>query len=176
MSSFAVGPEKLTVVTSEPLDKNLVADIAANLGEITLYAAGSLSMTPPNKMGRQRAAQHKQAVDPTLTLPRKLGKTRAASFCAESKSVLVSTTTLECYIPLSRVARWPSHQLYPTVRSPSQHSLPRDWKTRRDGASGRVGESFALALRFSTVICSQPWETLPGASSIFCWPSSSSLP
>jgi sigma-B regulation protein RsbU (phosphoserine phosphatase) len=28
-------------VTSEPLDKNLVADIAANLGEITLYSAGT---------------------------------------------------------------------------------------------------------------------------------------
>jgi phosphoserine phosphatase RsbU/P len=39
-SVFAVGPEKLTVVTGEPLDKDLVADIAANLGEITLYAAG----------------------------------------------------------------------------------------------------------------------------------------
>jgi sigma-B regulation protein RsbU (phosphoserine phosphatase) len=35
-----VGPEKLTVVTSEPLDQNLMANIAANLGEITLYAAG----------------------------------------------------------------------------------------------------------------------------------------
>jgi len=39
-SVLAVGGEKLTVVTSEPLDKSLVADIAANLGEITLYAAG----------------------------------------------------------------------------------------------------------------------------------------
>jgi sigma-B regulation protein RsbU (phosphoserine phosphatase) len=39
-SSFMVGPERLTVVTSEPLDQNLMADIAANLGEITLYAAG----------------------------------------------------------------------------------------------------------------------------------------
>jgi len=39
-SRFDVGPEKLTVVTTEPLDKSLVADIAANLGEITLYAAG----------------------------------------------------------------------------------------------------------------------------------------
>jgi phosphoserine phosphatase RsbU/P len=39
-SRFDVGPEKLTVVTTEPLDKNLVADIAANLGEITFYAAG----------------------------------------------------------------------------------------------------------------------------------------
>jgi sigma-B regulation protein RsbU (phosphoserine phosphatase) len=39
-SVFLVGPERLTVVSSEPLDKKLVADIAANLGEITLYAAG----------------------------------------------------------------------------------------------------------------------------------------
>jgi sigma-B regulation protein RsbU (phosphoserine phosphatase) len=39
-SAFMVGTEKLTVVISEPLDQNLVADIAANLGEITLYAAG----------------------------------------------------------------------------------------------------------------------------------------
>jgi phosphoserine phosphatase RsbU/P len=39
-SVFDVGPEKLTVVCSEPLDQNLVADIAANLGEITLYGAG----------------------------------------------------------------------------------------------------------------------------------------
>jgi len=37
---FPVGPEKLTVVTSEPLDRELVGKIAADLGEITLYAAG----------------------------------------------------------------------------------------------------------------------------------------
>ncbi len=37
---FAVGQDTLTVVTSEPLDKELVGDIAANLGEITLYASG----------------------------------------------------------------------------------------------------------------------------------------
>jgi sigma-B regulation protein RsbU (phosphoserine phosphatase) len=40
-SVLQVGNEQLTVVTSEPLDKNLVADIAANLGEITLYSAGT---------------------------------------------------------------------------------------------------------------------------------------
>jgi phosphoserine phosphatase RsbU/P len=39
-SVFDVGPEKLTVVCNEPLDRSLMADIAANLGEITLYAAG----------------------------------------------------------------------------------------------------------------------------------------
>jgi sigma-B regulation protein RsbU (phosphoserine phosphatase) len=39
-SVFAVGSEKLTVITGEPLDKYLLTDIAANLGEITLYSAG----------------------------------------------------------------------------------------------------------------------------------------
>ena len=35
-----VGANKLTVVTSEPFDKELVGKIAADLGEITLYTAG----------------------------------------------------------------------------------------------------------------------------------------
>ena len=39
-SVFVVGSEKLTVVTSEPLDQNLMADIAANLGEITRLRCG----------------------------------------------------------------------------------------------------------------------------------------
>ena len=51
-SVFNVGGEKLTVVTGEPLDKNLVADIAADLGEITLDAAGiGLENTPPARNG-----------------------------------------------------------------------------------------------------------------------------
>jgi sigma-B regulation protein RsbU (phosphoserine phosphatase) len=49
-SAFPVGAEKLTVVSSEPLDKSLVADIAANLGEITLYAAG-ISLDEKNAEG-----------------------------------------------------------------------------------------------------------------------------
>jgi phosphoserine phosphatase RsbU/P len=39
-SVFDVGKEKLIIVTGEPLDKDLVADIAANLGEITVYSKG----------------------------------------------------------------------------------------------------------------------------------------
>src|ERR1700716_1390198 len=35
-----LGAEKLAVVTTEPLDKELIGKVAANLGEITLYAAG----------------------------------------------------------------------------------------------------------------------------------------
>jgi len=48
-SWFDVGPDKLTVVTSEPLDKNLVADIAANLGEITLYPADATQQNDQNQ-------------------------------------------------------------------------------------------------------------------------------
>ncbi len=39
-SSLQVGPNKLTVVTSEPFDKELIAKIAEGLGEITLYTTG----------------------------------------------------------------------------------------------------------------------------------------
>jgi sigma-B regulation protein RsbU (phosphoserine phosphatase) len=38
-SSMEVGTNKLTVVTSEPFDKDLVGKIAAGVGEITLYEA-----------------------------------------------------------------------------------------------------------------------------------------
>ena len=37
-SSMQVGPNKLTVVTSEPFDKELVGKVAEGLGEITLYS------------------------------------------------------------------------------------------------------------------------------------------
>ncbi len=39
-SSISVGSGRLTVVTSEPFDKELVGNIAADLGEITLYDSG----------------------------------------------------------------------------------------------------------------------------------------
>ncbi len=40
-SSLPVGSNELTVVTSEPFDKELVGKIAADLGEITLYTTGN---------------------------------------------------------------------------------------------------------------------------------------
>ncbi len=45
-SSIEVGANRLTVVTSEPFDKELVGNIAKDLGEITLYGAGA-SLTEP---------------------------------------------------------------------------------------------------------------------------------
>jgi sigma-B regulation protein RsbU (phosphoserine phosphatase) len=58
-SVFDVGSEKLTVVTGEPLDKDLIADIAANLGEITVYSAGiMLDETHPNYRNPNAPNQH----------------------------------------------------------------------------------------------------------------------
>ena len=48
-SSLTVGPNKLTVVTSEPFDKELVGNISAGLGEITLYTTGITLDEPPSK-------------------------------------------------------------------------------------------------------------------------------
>jgi phosphoserine phosphatase RsbU/P len=39
-STMQIGSSQLTVVTSEPFDKELVSSIATNLGEITLYSTG----------------------------------------------------------------------------------------------------------------------------------------
>ena len=48
-SSLPVGSSKLTVVTSEPFDKELVGNIASDLGEITLYASGLMLDQTPSK-------------------------------------------------------------------------------------------------------------------------------
>ncbi|MHB8218374.1 MAG: PP2C family protein-serine/threonine phosphatase [Candidatus Sulfotelmatobacter sp.] len=61
-SVFTVGPETLTVVCSEPLDQNLIADIAANLGEITLYTAG-ITLDSQGKYQNPNAAKASAAKD-----------------------------------------------------------------------------------------------------------------
>lgn len=48
-STMPVGSDKLTVVTSEPFDKELVGKIASDLGEITLYTAGIDTDDPSSK-------------------------------------------------------------------------------------------------------------------------------
>jgi phosphoserine phosphatase RsbU/P len=48
-SSIPVESNTLTVVTSEPFDKELVGKIAANLGEITLYGPGVVMNEAPSK-------------------------------------------------------------------------------------------------------------------------------
>jgi sigma-B regulation protein RsbU (phosphoserine phosphatase) len=56
-SSFQLGADNLIVVTSEPFDRQLIGNIAADLGEITLYASGPmLDQTTPTKAEENRAA------------------------------------------------------------------------------------------------------------------------
>ena len=45
-SSMQVGNNRLTVVTSEPFDKELVGNIAKDLGQISLYGVGALNDKP----------------------------------------------------------------------------------------------------------------------------------
>src|SRR2546427_9290479 len=65
-----LGDRKLTVISSEPLDQNLLQKIAADLGEITLYVSGfepqstgtqqpaaADSSKPPNATGGQKTEQ-----------------------------------------------------------------------------------------------------------------------
>ncbi len=53
-SSFQLGANNLTVVTSEPFDRQLIGNIAADLGEITLYASGpALDQTTPASSGEK---------------------------------------------------------------------------------------------------------------------------
>jgi sigma-B regulation protein RsbU (phosphoserine phosphatase) len=62
-SMFDVGTEKLTVVTSEPLDRDLVARIADNLGEITLYSAG-IALNDPQQNGSQKDDSQENGQNP----------------------------------------------------------------------------------------------------------------
>jgi sigma-B regulation protein RsbU (phosphoserine phosphatase) len=62
-SVFVVGTEKLTVITGEPLDRDLVSDIAANLGEITLYSAG-ITLDSQGKYQNPSAPKASSAKEP----------------------------------------------------------------------------------------------------------------
>jgi sigma-B regulation protein RsbU (phosphoserine phosphatase) len=84
-SAFAVGPEKLTVVSSEPLDKNLVADIAANLGEITLYAAG-IPLDDARQNGAKESGANTNSGGPSAHISVKAEQDNSGIVLRESKS------------------------------------------------------------------------------------------
>ena len=54
-SSLQVGSSRLTVVTSEPFDKELVGKIAQGLGEITLYSTGEDEKPPAAGQREQKS-------------------------------------------------------------------------------------------------------------------------
>ncbi len=66
-SSFQVGASKLTVVSSEPFDKQLVGDIAKDLGEITLYTPRMTDNTPAPQ-GKSQSASNRD-IELTTEIP-----------------------------------------------------------------------------------------------------------
>jgi len=64
-SSLQVGSNRLTVVTSEPFDKDLVGKIAEGLGEITLYTTGEDQSPPRQQTPATAGAKDKTPVSST---------------------------------------------------------------------------------------------------------------
>jgi phosphoserine phosphatase RsbU/P len=71
-SVLPVRSDKLSVVSSEALDQDLVQEIANNLGEITLYASGLQLQEPPRpaEMGTPsvRSANNSKAAGPQVSI------------------------------------------------------------------------------------------------------------
>lgn len=136
-SAFTVGPDELVVVSSEPLDKTLMGDIAANLGEITLYSSGIA--TVDERKNDQNAANTRAATKAAgVTSPKK----EQQITLKESKSGLTAENDGQALIPTFSVGTLPpaadfvDREIYfPTL-------LPVvDWKTgdtQRAGALVRV--------------------------------------
>jgi len=64
-SSLEVGSNRLTVVTSEPFDKDLVGKIAEGLGEITLYTTAEDESPPKQQAPATAGAKDKTPVSST---------------------------------------------------------------------------------------------------------------
>ena len=77
-SSLPIGANKLTVVTSEPFDKELVGKISEGLGEITLYTAGIALDEQPSK-----PQQSSNASSPAV---------RAASVEPQKNNIVISSS------------------------------------------------------------------------------------
>ena len=68
VSVFPVRSERLTVVTSELLDKNLVEKLASTLGEVTLYAAGIAIDEPSNSGPGKGTDQSSTGIQTSLSV------------------------------------------------------------------------------------------------------------
>ena len=63
-NTLPIGSNKLTVVTSEPFDKELIGKIAADLGEITLFDEGFEEQSPAKPAGTPAPSQASVSVKP----------------------------------------------------------------------------------------------------------------
>ena len=66
-SMFSAGAQTLTVATSEPLDKDLIARMASNLGEVSLYPAGLTGGRASNAAPSKPAEQSDSAAHGSLS-------------------------------------------------------------------------------------------------------------
>jgi sigma-B regulation protein RsbU (phosphoserine phosphatase) len=100
VSVFMVGKENLTVVTSEPLDKNLVAEIAENLGEISLLPAGNAVDDSQPDDSKQRAGKGKVFQTRIFSEPEKIeagssaGKAQTSAATERKKQAFSPTFTV----------------------------------------------------------------------------------
>ena len=83
--SMAVGSSNLTVVTSEPFDKELVGKIAADLGEISLYKTNWAFDESPSPAEKSGTAQHAKV---TLNSPENSGITVTSGETQDQQKVL----------------------------------------------------------------------------------------
>jgi len=85
-SSLPVGSSKLTVVTSEPFDKELVGKIAADLGEITLYSSGiMLDQTPSEPQSTPGGSAGEPASGSRVTVSIAPEKAKGGIYVSSSK-------------------------------------------------------------------------------------------
>ncbi len=108
-SAVPVGTNQLTVITSEPFDKDLVENIAANLGEITLYTRGITveSTAPGARAGESLSANASDKNGPGTT--RKTEHELGANFTVGSLPESLSIFDREISFPTPlRVVDWNS--------------------------------------------------------------------
>jgi sigma-B regulation protein RsbU (phosphoserine phosphatase) len=73
VASLPVGATRLTVVTSEPFDKELVGNIAANLGEITVFPSGVILNEASGKRAGSSSAATTQKSSSVVDSPKRPG-------------------------------------------------------------------------------------------------------
>jgi sigma-B regulation protein RsbU (phosphoserine phosphatase) len=96
-TSIPVGSTTMTVVTSEPFDKDLVGNIANNLGEITLFASGVMTFNdvPPNGTGSSSSPSDSGARSTASVSPQKKQGGITISENKQGSAVQVDQQTLQ---------------------------------------------------------------------------------
>jgi phosphoserine phosphatase RsbU/P len=97
VTSLPVASSQLTVVTSEPFDKELVGNIAADLGEITLFASGIMTNGTPTKSSASSGSEPNSSprVSASITSPDSKGGGVGTGSNKQTVSVQVDNEVLQ---------------------------------------------------------------------------------